>query len=367
MLARVIKMEQIEISKEIENNPYSRILSWAEQRLYLMGAKIFTYASLQPISLIMPKIMLSGNLIRPNIHLLVLSPSSSGKTTASKMFEQITYNPIPFESITSARFEEVCYNKDNISLINGDISRIFKDPILIKTMEGVLGEETRISRLTMRKTREFEVNAIFLGFGLPNALSKYIGQGLLQRLVPHPLFHQKDEQMEIGRWFTENLNLKTKETIRTEEIKSYYQKLWNIQHNKDRDFEKIGGWVLEDTFKWTIFKRWESLKDELRIPDEIYIIRELQSAYKYLYASSMLNIFNRKIEENKLVPNREDLDLAIQLFVNELRMKMKIWDLDKMLNQVRDVNSLYNRIINDDNIPNLTKRIAKALVNGREQ
>ena len=68
-----------------------------------------------------------------------------------------------------------------------------------------------------------------------------------------------------------------------------------------------------------------------------------------------------------LVQTKQDLDLALDLFEKEMRMKSKILSLDRMMIESKDVISLYNRILNDYRLTILDKKLSESMVKGRKQ
>jgi|SRR3990167_371678 len=353
--------ESIELNKDIVKNPYYAILNWAENRVKLVGNKVFRIASLMPVSLIMPDFPYEDGTIKSNINLLLLAPSGSGKTSSSSIFSDITYNPFDFTRVTSPRFEEEMFGKQDASLICGEMSIIAKDPNLIKTMEGVLGEEKSIKAFTMRKTRDFSVNAIFFGCGIPNQLTRYLRFGFIQRTVPLVLFHTEEEKRVIAEWINKSMFAERQDRITIEDVKNYYKKIWNIQRNKDSEFQPVKGFILDKKFKEEMFKTWLELT-ELPFPEDSYLLRENHSAYRYMCASAMLNLFNRKIEDNKIVPNDFDMEVAKTLLKTEVTMKFRIMQLDKMIREEKDVIRLYKTIVNSDEYDFISKKIAEAIM-----
>jgi len=84
-------------------NPYKFICDYAEEVYPFAGRKVFEVASLIPPSLILPDLPYKGKKIRSNINILILSPPSSGKSQLSNLFSCLTYNPINYRSVTSAK------------------------------------------------------------------------------------------------------------------------------------------------------------------------------------------------------------------------------------------------------------------------
>jgi len=138
----------------IKRDPYNYICNFVEELYPKIGDTTFRVLALMPPSLIIPDLSFKTKSIRSNINALFLAPSGSGKTSVAKLFSNLTYVPLEFESITSPNLESVLAQNPIFSLVVGDFARMSRDPILMKTVEGVIGEEKRISRKTMRKDIE---------------------------------------------------------------------------------------------------------------------------------------------------------------------------------------------------------------------
>ena len=353
------------IDKNIVKNPYSSIIQWSEQRLKFVGKKTFPVLALMPVSLIAPDMPYQDKSIRSNIHTLILGASGSSKTTlVSETFGEITYNPLSFNDISKAELVEEIYGMgDDISALCPDIDMIFKNPALMKVLEGITGEERSISSRNMRRDRTFKINAIFLGAGLPTSMTRYASYGMLRRVNPIVVTHTIEEKDEINRYVKDSMFSSSK-NIFVEDIKQFYMKLWNIQKGKDSEFKKIDGYIVEEEFKEGIYQ--EHRKLSLMFSDDKYLITELHSGFRYMCNHAMLNMFNRKIEkdsgQNKIVITREDYIVGLNLLDLEMRMKGKIFRAYKIVNASSDVLGLYNSIIKDDTMDITFKNIAKVFI-----
>ena len=353
------------IDKDIVKNPYQSIIQWSEQRLKFVGKKTFPVLALMPVSLIAPDMPYQDKFIRSNIHTLILGASGSSKTTlVSETFGEITYNPLSFNDISKAELVEEIYGLgDDISALCPDIDTIFKNPALMKILEGITGEEKSISSRNMRRDRTFKINAIFLGAGLPNSITRYASYGMMRRLNIIVVTHTTEEKDEINRYIKDSMFSSSK-NIFVEDIKQFYMKLWNIQKGKDNEFKKIDGYIVEEEFKEGIYQ--EHRKLSLMFSDDKYLITELHSGFRYMCNHAMLNMFNRKIEkdsgQNKIVITREDYIVGLNLLDLEMRMKGKIFRAYKIVNTSSDVLGLYNSIIKDDTMDITFKNIATVFI-----
>src|SRR3990167_7087002 len=357
------KMELLleSIDKDIVRNPYSSIIQWSEQRLKLVGKKTFPVLALMPVSLIAPDMPYQDKFIRSNIHTLILGGSGSSKSTlVSETFGEITYNPLSFNDISKAELVEEFYGMgDDISALCPDIDMIFKNPALMKILEGITGEEKTISSRNMRRDRTFKINAIFLGAGLPTSMTRYASYGMLRRVNPIVVTHTTEEKDEINKYVKDSMFSASK-NMSVESIKKYYMKLWNIQKGKDSEFKKIEGYIVEDEFKEGIYQKHRDMS--FLFSDDKYLYTELHSGFRYMCNHAMLNMFNRKTEKNRIVITREDYIVGINLLDLEMRMKYKIFKAYKIVNTSSDVLGLYNSIIKDDTMDITFRDIAKVFI-----
>lgn len=349
-----------ELGKDIVKNPYGATIQWAEQRLKLVGSKTFPFIALMPISLISPDMPYQDKTIRSNISVLVLSPSGSAKTSLTESFGEITYNSIPFCDISSAKFKEKIAGKDDISFFNGDIYTVFRDPKLMKLLEGILGEEKHILSENMRMEIDRDINAVFLGAGLPESLTTYASMGMLRRLTPIVMFHSKEDKDIINRHVKDGMFTISK-TINAIQIKEYYQKIYDIQKEKDNEFEAVEGYIVDDKFKEGIYETHKRLSLPFR--DDKYLVTELQSGFRYMCNHAMLNFFNRKREKsgfaNRIVINENDFEIAKKLLEIEMRTKFYIYTSNKSIKTRTNILELYNSVMNNDNMDVTYKNIAK--------
>ena len=353
------------IDKDIARNPYSSIIQWSEQRLKFVGKKTFPVLALMPISLIAPDMPYQDKFIRSNIHTLILGASGSSKTTlVSETFGEITYNPLSFNDISKAELVEEIYKfGDDISALCPDIDMIFRNPALMKILEGITGEEKSISSRNMSRDRTFDVNAVFLGAGLPSSITKYASYGMLRRVTPIVVVHTADEKDEINSYVKDSMFSPSK-NLSVESIKKFYMKIWNIQKGKDNEFEKIEGYIVDNEFKDGIYQKHRDLS--LMFSDDKYLITELHSGFRYMCCHAMLNMFNRKTEndegKNKIVIKREDYIEALNLLDLEMRMKYRIFKSHKIVHTSSDVLGLYNSILKDNDMDLTFKSIAKVFI-----
>ena len=163
------------LKEELKNNPYKFICDWAEECLIYTGRNVFEILSLVPCSLIIPDISSNSGSFRSNINVLLLGPPSSGKSSLCKKFSKITYFPYDNREITSSALQTELQNYPMVSLIVEDFSQILNRPdsySIIKALEGILGEEKRVSKTTQREKINYKTD-VSLEEGIRSTIEWY--------------------------------------------------------------------------------------------------------------------------------------------------------------------------------------------------
>ena len=186
------------MENNIKEKPYEYICQWVEKILPFTGKKIFEIVSLMPCSLILPDLVYKGKSIRTNINVLLLTSPGGGKSTASKILAYISYNSIELRSITPAKLEEKIQGTPLFTLIVEEYATMSKDPRVGKIIEGILGEEKKLQRATMRKDVDIDTEGVGLLCGVPSDLQEHLSGGLIFRLVPLCIFHSKEEHSKMN-------------------------------------------------------------------------------------------------------------------------------------------------------------------------
>ena len=319
--------EEIEIDENIKKDPYNYICNYYESLLPFIGKKVFSILSLVPVSLIIPKIPRGKKKIKQKINLLLLSSPGSGKSSIAEEFEKITYFPLSTKKITPARlYHEIKKRADGkLSLIIEDIAEIFSDDVLIKLLEGILGEEGSISRDTMRNIKDEEtkkkIDAIAYLSGTPeNIAEKRIRDGLLMRTSPQIIFYSLEEHKKILDFVADSMG-KIEKNITQNNIKGFYRDLYKIQDGTHDSLSPIEGYIIPKEINDEVKLFIQPLVEPIFLRWGISNVRELEEMYRFMCAYSFLNIYNREIKENKLVITKEDLEVAKKLIKRELRTK----------------------------------------------
>jgi len=333
----IIQMK--DLPEELIKNPYKTILNWSEKRFKKIGEKIFSFIALMPHSIFIPSIKYEDSFFRNGISFLFLTPAGGAKTMMGKAIEEISINPVSFEDITSAQIQSELAGKEDVTLITGDAGRIFKDFDLIKVIEGILSD-SRVSRRTKREQLDFEIVGNCYMAGTPQDLTSYLTSGLLSRLTPLVMMHSKEEQDEIGQKIVDSIGKQSNHDITINQIKNFYKWLYQIQKGVSKDFNPIKGYYFNKEFKEKIYNLWKNYREKAKVHSFENYYRELIAGFKYLCSSAFLNIANRKIKNDLLVPNNEDLKIALFLMHQELKTKIHILRNEKLSRKIKDVKYL---------------------------
>lgn len=346
---------------EIKEDPYNFICNWIEDILPYAGRRVFEILSLMPPSLILPDLQYKENKIRSNINVLLLAPPSSGKSSICNEFSYLTYFPLEVESITPARLETEISSNPNFSLIVGDFFRMATNPIILKIIENILGEEKSIRRATMRKTIDTETNGIGLMCGTSQDLNSYLSGGFIFRTVPIIIVHNEKEHSEIGKKINEEIGGNKSTDNKRDIIKDYYKELFLIQNKKQN---QITGYNIKKEFRDNSFKLWDSqtkrINQIFKAPFNWF--REMQEFYRFLIAHSFLNYFNRKVENGILYPNEEDYKVAINLMNKTIKLKFDIISMSIYSKTISNLKELA-RIMESERLSEERKHILQNLVN----
>jgi len=309
-----------------KKKPYEYICRYYESVLPFIGNKVFSVLSLVPISLIIPKIPRGKKMVKQKINLLLLSNPGSGKSSIAEEFEKIAYSPLSTKKITPARlYYEIKKRSDGkMSLIVEDIAEMFMDEVLVKLLEGILGEEGSISRNTMKNTKEEtskKIDAVAYLSGTPeNIAEKRIREGLLMRTFPLIVFYSKEEHEKILDFVADNMG-KEEKSFEQEDIKNFYEELFSIQEGTHDTIEPIQGYIIPKSINEEVKLFIKPLVSLMFEKWGISNVRELEEMYRLMCSYAFLNIFNRKIENNKLVITKEDLELSKKLIKREIQTK----------------------------------------------
>ncbi len=348
-----------DLREQIKEDPYNFILNWIEKILPHTGKKAFKIIALMPPSLILPDIPYKSQKIRSNINLLLLTSPGGGKSSIAKKLKFLTYAPVDVRSITPAKLESKIQSNPLFTLIVEDFATMSKDPICVKIIEGILGEEKRVQRSTMRKDVDTETEGIGLICGVPTDLGEYLTGGLIFRLCSIIIFHSIEEHSNIGKKIINGIG--TEEQIDEEEIaiKEYYEELLKIQTGD----EPITGYFIEDRFKKEIYETWDKLTKQIykNTKAPLNWFRTLHESFRCLIAHAFLNVHNRKVEDGILYPNEDDFKVALNLMKSDLKIKYKMISMDNFIKNITSLKEL-SEIINSGEMTEEQKRITESLL-----
>lgn len=322
--------------EEIRKEPYKYICDWAESLLIHVGKQTFEVLSLLPCSLILPDIPYETKYIRPQINAMILSPPSGGKSTIAEKFAKMSMNPLTFRRISATELiSQIIINPELFTIINEDFSQVAEDYDVIKVLEGVTGDERKISDKTNRRNIEINTKAVALICGTPSDLTRYIQNlegGMFFRLVPIMINHSPEQHSEIGKYINskigtyDNINLLMK---KEENILNYYKELRAIQAGENREIKPIIKYNIPDDIRQSGGYYWDKITTSLVKGMNFYWIRELHEFYRFLVAHAFLNVYNRKItpitmngiEGSEITINKEDYEVALKLMKQNIKFK----------------------------------------------
>jgi len=355
------EQEEYQIENEkIHAKPYEFICEYVESIYPKIGRKTFEVLSLMPVSIIIPDLSFGNKTVRSNLHALFLAASGSGKTSIAKLFASLTYSPIELESVTAAGLESAISQSPIFSLIVGDFARMSRDPVLIKVIEGLLGEEKRISRKTMRKEIDLDVEGSALLCGVSSDLSHYIMSGIVWRVIPILVGHNYTEHSEIGEHIKNKIGV---EEFSDNErvIKEYYMELAEIQTGKHNKIHAVRGYKISKSFRDRAYDEWNKLTQPIVKDCGLAFFRELQEFFRILVAHAFLNVFQRKVDDGILVPTEEDFNVALKLMRRSILFKFRLIRSEGFAKGIKNAKE-FKRIMQSDKIPEHYKEIIRNLV-----
>lgn len=326
-----------DLKEQIRADPYNFICDYYEGIYMNMGREVFSTLALVIPSLILPPIPHEhAREIKSSINFLLISPPGSAKSSLAETFTKLSYNSFPFESITDSKLYEVISQKDFVSVVVGDVFKIFSDKMLTKTMENILGDEQKISRMTKRTdSYEKKIKAVAFLAGVPSALTTVISDGMIFRTAICLIFHNPDEHENIGEFVSDGAFKDHMGTEEEEEIEDYYRELLEIQLNRHSNIDQITGYIVNQEYKDRLLEAWKPLVRPITRKTKFSFFREFHQGLRYMVASAFLNVFNRKVENGRIVIEEEDIKVAIRLMTKELETKFEVLSCSKVVSEER--------------------------------
>lgn len=326
-----------DLQESIRRKPYEFIRDYYEGVYKHMGKEVFSTLSLVIPSLILPPIPhKNAREIKPSINFLLIAPPGTAKSSMCETFEKLAYNSFPFESITDAKLYSELSKRDFVSLIVGDVFKVFSDKLLNKTMENVLGDEQKLSRFTQRTdANEKKIRAVAFLAGTPNSLTSVISDGIIFRTAVCLVFHNPDEHEKIGEFINDGAFQKKEDSQIEVAIADFFHELLKIQIDQHSSFNPITGYNVKPEFTKRIFQAWKPLVKPMTRKTNFSFFRELHQAYRYMVSHAFLNIYNREVDNGILEIHEEDVDIAIELMQKELSVKFEILSSNKVVSEER--------------------------------
>lgn len=326
-----------DLLEQIKRDPYNFIREYYEGIYMNMGREVFSTLSLVIPSLILPPIPHEhAREIKSSINFLLISSPGSAKSSLTETFGRLSYNSFSFESITDAKLYEVISQKDFVSVIVGDVFKVFSDKMLNKTMENILGDEQKISRMTKRTDScEKKIKAVAFLAGVPSALTSVISDGMIFRTSICLIFHNPDEHEHIGEFVSDGAFKEHTGAKEEDEIENFYRELLEIQLDKHNSIDQITGYIVKSEYKDKLLKAWKPLVRPITRKTKFSFFREFHQGLRYMVAHAFLNVFNRKIENGKIVIEEDDVRVAINLMTKELETKFEVLSCSKVVNEER--------------------------------
>ncbi len=326
-----------DLMETIRKNPYKFIRDYYEGIYMYMGREVFSTLALVIPSLILPSIPHEhAREIKPSINFLLIAPPGTAKSSIAETFSKLSYNSFPFESITDAKLYEVISQKDFVSVVVGDVFKIFSDKTLSKTMENILGDEQKISRMTKRTdSSEKKIKAVAFLAGTPNSLTSVISDGMLFRTAVCLIFHDPLEHEQIGEFVGNGVFKEHHGEDEEMGIARFYQELLEIQLNRHRDIDPITGYIVDPEFKDRLINAWKPLVNPIARKTKFSFFRELHQGFRYMVAHCFLNVFNREIRDGKIVITEEDVQVAVRLMTKELNIKFEVLSCSSVVSEER--------------------------------
>lgn len=324
-----------DLLEQIKKDPYNFIRDYYEKIYMHMGREVFSILSLVIPSLILPPIPHEhAREIKSSINFLLIAPPGTAKSSIAETFSKLAYNSFPFEYITDSKFYEVISQKDFVSVVVGDVFKVFSDRMLNKTMENVLGDEQKISRMTKRTdSHEKKIKAVAFLSGTPESLTSVISEGMIFRTSVSLVFHDPFEHEKIGEFVGDGVFRDHKGKEEELAIEQFYGELFEIQQDKHGEIEPIEGYIVKEEFKKKLIDAWKPRVKSITRKTKFSFFRELHQGFRYMVAHAFLNVFNREIKKGRIVITEEDTDVAVELMVRELETKFEILSCSRVISE----------------------------------
>lgn len=324
--------------------PYETIRLWAEDRFKLIGDQVFSFLALVPHSIFLPKIPFIDREIISSINFMLISPPGSAKSVLIDSLVKFCYEPHNISKMSAPELATSLKGENYVSLYAGDASRIFRDFELSKLMEEII-YDSKVVKNNKRERLNYSINANAILGVTTRALGVTMTDGLFSRLTPMLLILSVEKQNEIAGLILQSIGKRENSKITTGHITDYYKELFKIQLGESEEIKPIQECHFDEFSKERIGELWNKIREVKNVESHEIHNRELESGFKYLQSSAFLNIFNRKVEDGILYPNRDDLRVSLTLLKEELFTKIDLMRLEKFSYYVRDIKQLEEKVL----------------------
>jgi len=289
-------------------------------------------------------------------------------STIAKEFANVAFLPFEANSITPRKLEAEVKARQTLSFIVGDFSRMIKDQDVLKVIEGIIGEEKRLQRSTMRGTIDSSINAVGLFCGTNQDLSTYLTGGYIFRVVPIIITHTAENHSSIGKKITENIGSDSDFADKRDYIREFYQSLLDIQRGLNKDIPPIEKCHIDKKYAQDAYAIWDEktkiINDALDV--QLNWFRELQEFVRVLFSHAFLNIHNREIKNGTLYPNDDDFKVALSIMQRTLSVKYDVVSMSVFAKNIGDMRELQN-IIKSNKMSEQRKNILTNLIHPQKK
>lgn len=161
-----------------------------------------------------------------------------------------------------------------------------------------------------------------------NITNKRLKEGILRRFSPLVLTLTKKEHLEVLNYQNNGLG-KQGDYVDSSPIHKFYEELFKIQMNQNKEIPPIVDYIFPDTIKLKASSFFNPVGAKLH---EIYGVNtatENEEFFRFMVCSAFLRIFEKKknnmIQDNHLIIDDKDLEIANKLIKNEMSTKNYIY------------------------------------------
>ena len=321
------------------------------------------------------------DLVVENNHNFISNGIIVHNSTLAKKLALLSYNPIVRRTITEADLIATVFQLKWITLIIEDLTQTAHDGYsVIKAIEGIIGDEGEIGKSTLRNDFTGEVKGVgFLGI-TPQDLDEFSHElevGLLSRCTVTliSLTHQERKKIrEFINLYASDLNYQKECELMEKAVIEFYDELKMIQRNRHGEYlekkfgkehgkkiiQGVSGYDINIEFRRELTKKCNIIDDNLhKIGNSSINNRDSHEYYRFLCNLAFLNIHNRKNDNGILVPNEADHKIALNLAIENMKLKWAIpiaLKRNKKIHSVQDLKEFLNM-----GMPDVIKDVLKVV------